>query len=137
MPTLTFEAADSTGPLPMTFSFSFTGKFGTCHAHDASSSESNTCVGTEFNVVGNDWHDGIVIFTLDGVASPPFDLSSEIHNVDVRCRFSWYNRTGLTPTTHNFTFSLVAPSAAVASDNVGGTVPGNATYYGLQFYYFS
>ncbi|KAG9034881.1 hypothetical protein FRB95_012438 [Tulasnella sp. JGI-2019a] len=113
--TLPFEAADSVGPLPITFSFNFTG--------------------TAFNVVGNDWHDGIVTFTLDGVASAPYDLGSAINSTAVRCRFPWYNRTGLAPTTHTFTFSLTAPSAQVLTDT--GYVPGGSVYYGIQFFYFS
>ncbi|KAG8863962.1 hypothetical protein FRB96_006835 [Tulasnella sp. 330] len=115
IPTLTFEAADNTAPLPIAFSFNFTG--------------------TEFNVVGNDWHDGIVTFTLDGVPSAPYDLGTAINSTAVRCRFSWYNRTGLAPTSHTFTFNLTAPSNQVLTDT--GYVPGYSVYFGIQFFYFS
>lgn len=91
--------------------------------------------GTEFNVVGNDWHDGIVTFTLDGVPSAPYDLGSAINSTAVRCRFPWITRTGLAAAQHTFTFNLTAPSDQVLTDT--GYVPGYSVYYGVQFFYFS
>jgi len=104
-------------PLPITFGFSFTG--------------------TEFNVVGNDWRDGLVTFTLDGVNSAPYDLGSATNNTGARCRFPWYTQTGLDPTVeHSFQMSLTAPSTNVVEAG-GVEKPGSAQYYGLQFFYFS
>lgn len=93
-------------------------------------------VGTEFNVVGNDWRNGMVIFTLDGVSDQPYDLGSVTNDTSSRCRFPWITRQNLAPTTHTFTFSLIAPSETVMVQP-GDIESGANAYYGVQFFYFS
>lgn len=132
MRVLPYNQADNTS-LPMTFTFNFTGASLLSSAFEISSY--TTASGTEFNVVGDDWRDGILLFTLDGNQLPPHDLSSATDNIGTRCRFPWYTSTDLSPTEHSFTFSLIAPSRQVAHG--WGDSPGNTTAYYVRFFYFS
>ncbi|KAG8874961.1 hypothetical protein FRB98_008145, partial [Tulasnella sp. 332] len=110
------QPAGAGGSLPITFSFTFTG--------------------TEFNVVGNDWRDGLVTFTLDGEAQAPYDLGLATNSTEGRCRFPWYSHSGLSAKEHTFTFNLTAPSPSVLQDD-GSQAPGDSVYYGVQFFYYS
>lgn len=121
--------------LPITLSFTFTGK-STPRLLSSLLFHTFGALGTEFNLVGNDWRNGIVHFTLDGVQFPPYDLSSTGNISGARCGFPWWTQTGLAPIEHTFVFSLVGPSPSVMTDS-GSTQPGAGLYYGLQFFYFT
>lgn len=92
--------------------------------------------GTQLNVVGNDWRNGIVVFTLDGIPSSPYDLARVTNETGARCRFPWYTNSSLAPTEHIFTFTVVSTSSQTTTDT-GKPVTGSSQYYGVQFFYFS
>ncbi|KAG9034880.1 hypothetical protein FRB95_012437 [Tulasnella sp. JGI-2019a] len=109
--------ASETQILPITFSFTFTG--------------------TEFNVVGDDWRNGLVTITIDGQPQAQYDLGKANRNSSTsRCMFPLYNQTGLAPTRHTFEFSLTEASPFVPNKD-GTQRPGSNAYIGVKLFYFS
>ncbi len=93
--------------------------------------------GTDLYVWGNDWRNGLVNYTIDG--EPVFNQLIDLHTTDStagRCRFTWFTKTGLTPTTHTFQFNLTGPSLDLIN-TTQGYLNGSAANLGLQFFYYT
>jgi hypothetical protein len=94
-------------------------------------------LGTDLYVWGNDWRNGLVDYTIDG--EPVFDHLIDLHTTDStagRCRFTWFTKTGLAPTTHTFQFNLTGPSLGLIN-TTQGYLSGTAANLGLQFFYYT